>query len=1759
MASRIFDKALSNKSLILHGGAAVDSTLSPVGTNPIKLTTAGDYAEIQRKESSWYFGTGDYTVEMWVNFRVMPQPNNYANFLTFSNGTDWWQFCYRQDQNKLVLSTLANQEPTGRVTCSFTPVAGTWYHIATTCQSGTNNIFVNGVLTGSNVASTNIADLVGNMIIGSASNQNFDGYMDEVRVSKGIARYTSAFTPQTTRFVSDQYTTLLLHGDSFQDSSYDNHNVNVTGATINTTYGVPKIGKGCFDFSGGSKYLTVPYKDDFYVADRDFTLEAWVNLTTIPSTPDNFMVVAIDGPGYWTNGGNQICWGMMIFGNGTTPELDIYLGSGFHPAQSFTMNALTWFHVAMCRSGNILKTFINGNILSTYDVTGLSSTPCTLPLLVGGGVRVGGGDGYLTYGTGNIDGLRISKGIAHYTSNFTPGLVPFDRRENNDLSNKTKLLIKAIGDNGSQTIKDDSKWNRDITVTGNVKLDSTKGDYSLYFDGSSYLTIPFSSDWVLGSATNKWCVEFNYCADTALTADRHIIKQGLAGSPYTGWYLHHQTDTNKLAILMYNQSGTSSYPFVSNGTLPIGQWINVCLMNDGNTIKLFLNGVVDKVVSSFDIQISTEPLIIGYNNGYNLKGWLSNLRIVRDDEVYAQNTFGIGDSDSLSSCKLCLRMDGSLSDSSPSATTVTNNGLTFDVVNKFFGTHSAYFNGSSYCSVPYNYDGILFGTGNFTIDFWLKGTADGPVVYQGGPTGSASEMMIWANVGSGKFNYSPDWVNYPGSSHIITSTTSVNDNKWHHIAIVRNGAYFKLFIDGIEEGTPANLGTGFSMNVSAYPFRLGMGSNPNYYTGNIDNFKVYKGFAKYTANFNPYTVDGLTWAIQPLPTLFTKDSDTSCKLCLRLDNNVTDASPSERTVTNNNVTFDASNKVFGTHSTYYNGSSSYLTTSYSSDFDFGSGDWTIEFWCKPNRNSPDVDTILTIDKNSQHQAYRYLFEFFTNGSGIISLGVSDMTNQYSISNSTSIVGSWHHIAGVRSGSTIKLYVDGVSVGTPVKVTSFTIPVDTSMVLNIGSRYGAGADSYQGWVDNVKVYKGLAKYTSNFNPYGERIKTLQLVNDGTSGNDGSTKLLLHLNNDFRDTAKGVTTPATVSLVGTPVIDHTFSKFAGGSCHFTNGSYLTIPGAAVNPRTSDFTIEAWWYINGNATNPMIYSHGDATESIDFFYYNPQSFMVFQDSRPGNGYGFRIVVTMAIPSGQWHHFAGVRCGASAYLFMDGNLIGTSANEGSDINRPMDAYLGGDPSTTNRDVYIQEFRYSKVGRYTTNFIPPARPFNELTDSVTDGAIVGNDSNTKLLLHLNSDFKDYAVGASQINVPFIVGTPTISKSIYKIGDGSCYFGGILNHIQIADSTDWDFTSSNVTIEMYINKTGSTFMNLIGQSTSNSADWFIYVYDNGAVAVGINSVNEISTATGVISNNQWYHVAVVKNASTVKIYVDGIERASNTTVVFNNSANMLYVASQYTGYMQEVTISKSAKYTTNFTPTSLPYIAPTSNVIVNSIADKLVACYKFDELVTTDSGPSKYDWTNYGVTQGVGKFGKCAVFNGSSYLGGGLSYNGKTPIITNVNYFAGSIWVKFTNPTATDDTIYQLSSASTGDSVKLSKYRNADGDTTNRICFRIISNTNTIIPVFSVVPTIDTWYHIFFYVSVDSAIYLYVNGVKYKTAISIASINPCVYEEMGEQLGNVNRFNGSADEFYLWNSDTALFQSESHVTAFATALYNNGNGKFIAG
>jgi len=184
----------------------------------------------------------------------------------------------------------------------------------------------------------------------------------------------------------------------------------------------------------------------------------------------------------------------------------------------------------------------------------------------------------------------------------------------------------------------------------------------------------------------------------------------------------------------------------------------------------------------------------------------------------------------------------------------------------------------------------------------------------------------------------------------------------------------------------------------------------------------------------------------------------------------------------NQAQIDTAQKKFGTASGLFDGTD-YITAPDSADWNFGTGDFTIDFWIRFN-------SILGTNKQNflyQQTADQENYMYFFLESGV-ELGFRCMvaaslviTVEKSWTPSTN---TWYHVALTRSTNSWRMFVDGIQIGTTT--TDADAIADLTSVLSIGGGTGvpAGTVGHDGWLDEFRISKGVARWTANFTPPAE---------------------------------------------------------------------------------------------------------------------------------------------------------------------------------------------------------------------------------------------------------------------------------------------------------------------------------------------------------------------------------------------------------------------------------------------------------------------------------------------------------------------------------------------------------------------------------------------------------------------------------------------------------------------------------------------------
>jgi len=623
----------ANRFSITRNGNTTQGSFSPYGnTWSNYFDGTGDYLT-WASGSSTAFGTGDFTVEFWINFSNANTTEFYVvdTRNTGQTGLGCWAILRRSNSgytNQLLWFDGVNSYNSSAFTTT-----NTWIHVAWTRSGTTLRLFIDGALANTFTDSTNYSVSSTISTIGARNNNAslLNGYLSNLRIIKGTALYTSAFTPPTEPLTAVTNTSLLTcHANRFLDSSTNNFTLTRNGDVrvvkdspfqLSTAYNQLTLG-GSGYFDGTGDYLSIANNTALDFGSGSFTIEMWVNFTSFQ-----------DGKALISKGWPSLNSPWLIYQDAFNNKVAFYAssnGSSWDIANGVTVisgvPALnTWYHIAIVRSGNTFYVFNNGVQISTFtSASTVFST--TQPVTIGGGSS--GSNNFVGY----ISDVRLIKGTAVYTSNFTPPSAPLTAITNTSLltSFTNAAVIDQTGENVLETL-DGSQ----------VSRTQSKFENAVYFDGSGdYLSVPSSQGINLSSG--NWTIESWVWWSGNNSQSTVLDKDGVSGSTYPSYAMG--VNGSGYARIVIGAGNVNGYfqIITSNTLLPTSTWVHLAAVKNGSTITLYQNGVsVASATQSGTIVDGGKALLIGYSAGQPASsywnGYIDDLRITRGVARYTAN------------------------------------------------------------------------------------------------------------------------------------------------------------------------------------------------------------------------------------------------------------------------------------------------------------------------------------------------------------------------------------------------------------------------------------------------------------------------------------------------------------------------------------------------------------------------------------------------------------------------------------------------------------------------------------------------------------------------------------------------------------------------------------------------------------------------------------------------------------------------------------------------------------------------------------------------------------------------------------------------------------------------------------------------------------------------------------------------------------------------------------------------------------------
>ena len=866
------------------------------------------------------------------------------------------------------------------------------------------------------------------------------------------------------------YTTLSLTGESTSNSAFDDASNNRFLITKNGTPGPTPTANTPFAntwswFVNTSTYYTTTSSANFGFSGQ-FTMEGWLYWIVPPSGDMNV----------WGVGASN---GMLLYYSGGVYRANKYF-VGDLITTSYTPQSNTWHHVAITRdASNLMTVWINGFSAGTATVTGTFAT---------GSWRLG--DSRSNDSGGYMSNHRVVNGTCLYTANFTPPTSPLTA------INNTVLLVA-----NSNRFVDTSASPFTITQTGSVLLTNTiapplslsdnQSMGSVYFNGTSnFLTTESNTAFALG--TGDFTTECWIYPTAWTNTDGTIIDFRQVGA------------SSQVKPRIRLISGSLGY-YVSGADritatiTSLNLWYHIALVKLSGSTKIYVNGSQSgsTYTDTNDYGSAAQDIILGqvgdnrsFSSGY-FNGYIADARIVKGQALYTANftatstsltTTSQGASSSNVSLLTCnnygfndksnnviiLNPTGQISTTRFSPYSSSNTYTYDDNGTSLYLAPGA--GNSLSCTANNNF---LTGASNFTIEAWVY------------PTTNAAGRGIsssWQSGGSYGFNitssnflefFFTDAASGISTKSLTGTSRTVTANSWSHVAVVRNGNTGSLYVNGVADTTTYNF-TGvtiYNYNGVAKLNRFGLGADAtNQYTGYISNYRFINGDAVYTANFTP-----------PVRPFGYREYSASTKLLLSgASTSVLDSTMQNTLQLNGNVALLPGTSKWGTHSYFFDGTGDYISVyAYARNAlscYFGTGDFTIEAWLYPTTVSKAMTVIDTRTSTGSTTGLALQIS----ATGFPSVFINNATL---FTSSTALtINTWTHVAVVRSGTNVTLYLNGTkpSTGNGTSAAACT-DRDVTIGTTFNNRDATATNHYQGYIDDLRVTRGYARYVANFTP------------------------------------------------------------------------------------------------------------------------------------------------------------------------------------------------------------------------------------------------------------------------------------------------------------------------------------------------------------------------------------------------------------------------------------------------------------------------------------------------------------------------------------------------------------------------------------------------------------------------------------------------------------------------------------------------------
>ena len=627
------------------------------------------------------------------------------------------------------------------------------------------------------------------------------------------------------------------------------------------------------------------------------------------------------------------------------------------------------------------------------------------------------------------------------------------------------LLLSGTGTNNSNNniFLDSSNNNFTITRVGDVSQGTFSPfgltGYSAYFTATSYIT--YDTTPITFTSTNSWTVEGYVNVTTLPNSTKFFTLLSSADQGSSLYWCLGVNDAGKAVIYWYDGNPKSA---IGSTTLSLGVWYHLAFVSTGGVLKIFVNGTAEILTGTTTLTAPSgaAAYTTGAERASTAIGYISNIRAVSNTAVYSNDFVPSTSPVSVytSNTSLLALQSNRFIDNNTQATPKTISA-TLGSIQPYapysptaaYSTNvqggSAYFDGTGdYLTVPDSAN-LELGSGDFCIEMmFYTPTVSGTAVLLDKRSASYGPILIWRSSAILQLYMSTNGTSWAINAQTILN--AINPNQWYHISVYRISGILYTSVNGVITTVGALAGT---LADNATNYYIGMGTNvANPWTGYITGLKINIGSSPYTSSSAPFPTAPLS-------------RDVNTRLLMNFSNaGVIDGSGKNSIQTVGDVKISTTQSKFDNSSIVFDGTGDYLTIPDSPIMKLGSQNFTIEGWIYIANGS----SWMVAGKNNEWALYgdtnRWAYK----------VGAWSGGTQVILTAWTPTLNTWYHVACVRNSTNTTIYINGTSI---VSNASVNITDSTGLVYVGGN--GPSSVALNGYIDDLRISNGIARYTANF--------------------------------------------------------------------------------------------------------------------------------------------------------------------------------------------------------------------------------------------------------------------------------------------------------------------------------------------------------------------------------------------------------------------------------------------------------------------------------------------------------------------------------------------------------------------------------------------------------------------------------------------------------------------------------------------------------